>query len=375
MTNRLNPPVARRLSAVAIAAALAAFAGVAAAQPAKAGKPGYVTNANGEIMKSGHGACLRSGQWSPALADPACERTVTAQASTAPAARASAAPAAAASGASATTATGPLPGYAVSSNHVVRNGFGQCVRTGHWTPANAAEPCDRVAVAAVAPPPPPVVAQAPEPKLEPAPAPQPPVVQAPPPAPVAAPEPPRPVIQKVTLSTDVLFDFNSAVLKDSGKNRLDQLASEIKGANVDEIIAIGHADRIASEDYNQKLSEARAQAVREYLQSKVANANRVIAEGKGESQPVTGDKCKGLGAERGSNTKLVDCLQPDRRVEIEVLGTREVAGTPASPAGTGGSGSASGSSSSSTSGSTSGSMPASPAGTGTSGSASGSTPR
>lgn len=353
MMHRLNPPV-RRLSAVAIAAALATFAGMAAAQSTTPGKPGYVTSANGEIMKSGQGACLRSGQWSPSLADPTCESAVTASSSgpVASTRTSSAAPAsaAAASGATGSAAMGPMPGYAVASGRVVQDGFGQCVRAGHWTPANAAEPCDRVARAAVAAPPPPVVAQAPEPKLEPAPAPQPePIAQvpAPAPAPVVAPEPPRPVIQKLTLSSDVLFDFNSAVLKDSGKNRLDQLASEVKGANIDEIIAVGHADRIASEDYNQKLSEARAQAVKEYLESRVANANRVSAEGKGESQPVTGEKCKGLGAERGSNHKLVDCLQPDRRVEIEVLGTREIAGTPA-PAGTGATGSTSGAASGST---------------------------
>jgi OOP family OmpA-OmpF porin len=352
MTKRLNTPV-RRVSAIAIAAALAAFAGVAGAQP-RMDKPGYVVNSAGDFARSGSGACIRNGQWTPQLAHPACEGTA-ASARVAPAASstsvsspraAAAVPASAAAGQSAasTTATGPLPGYAVSSGRVVQNGFGQCVRAGHWTPANAAEPCDRVARAAVAAPPPPVVAQAPEPKLEPAPAK---VEEAP--APIAQPapviEPPRPVIQQVTLSSDVLFDLNSAVLKDSGKNRLDQLAAEVKGANVDEIIAVGHADRIGSDDHNQKLSEARAQAVKDYLQGKVANANRVTAEGKGESQPVTGERCRNLGAERGSNAKLVDCLQPDRRVEIEVLGTREVAGTPASPAGTGATGSTSGSAS------------------------------
>ena len=356
MNKLLNPP-ARRASAIAIAAALAAFAGVAGAQP-RLDKPGYVVNSAGDFARSGSGGCIRNGQWTPALAQPACEGTAASAAATPVASApsvsspraAAAAPASAAAGqSSATAATGPLPGYAVSSGRVVQNGFGQCVRAGHWTPANAAEPCDRVARAAVAAPPPPVVAQAPEPKLEPAPAPQPePIAQAPAPAPVVAPELPRPVIQKLTLSSDVLFDFNSAVLKDSGKNRLDQLANEVKGANIDEIVAVGHADRIASEDYNQKLSEARAQAVKDYLQSKVANANRVTAEGKGESQPVTGDKCKGLGAERGSNAKLVDCLQPDRRVEIEVLGTREVAGTPGSPAGTGATGAGSGAASGST---------------------------
>lgn len=218
-----------------------------------------------------------------------------------------------------------LPGYVTSSGgQVVLSGFGQCVHSGFWVPANAAEPCDRIARAELPPPP---VAVAPEPKVEPAP---PPVALV---APVVV-EPPRPVIQKLTLSTDVLFDFGKTELKDSGKQRLDQLASEIKDADVDEIVAVGHADRIASEDYNQKLSEARAQAVKDYLAQQGAKSNVITAEGKGESQSVTGDECKKLGAERGSNKKLVACLQPDRRVEIEVLGSRQVAGG-APDAGTG----------------------------------------
>jgi OOP family OmpA-OmpF porin len=212
-----------------------------------------------------------------------------------------------------------------TDGRVVLSGFGQCVRSGTWVPSNAAEPCDRIARAEV-PPPVAVVQPAPVAQAEPAPAP------APAPQPLAQPEPPRPVIQKLTLSTDVLFDFDKAELRDAGKQRLDQLASEIKDAQVDEIIATGHADRIASDQYNQKLSQERAQAVRDYLAGKVENPNRVTAEGKGESQPVTGDQCRQMGPERGSNKKLVNCLQPDRRVEIEVLGTREVAGTPGSPA-------------------------------------------
>ena len=212
-----------------------------------------------------------------------------------------------------------VPGYvSATDGRVVLSGFGQCVRNGFWVPANAVDPCDRIARAELPPPPPPVAVA---PAVQPAP---------PPPAPVAAPEPPRPVIQKITLSTDVLFDFNKAELKDSGKARLDQLAAEIKDANVDEIIAVGHADRIASEDYNQKLSEQRAQAVKDYLTEQGAKSRTITAEGRGESQPVTGDDCKKLGAERASNRKLVACLQPDRRVEIEVLGSREVAaGAPA----------------------------------------------
>ena len=230
--------------------------------------------------------------------------------------------AAAQAGPGSSGATG-LPGYVVSSDgRVVLNGFGQCVRSGFWVPANAAEPCDRIARASV----PPVPVAAPAPQVQPAP---------PPVALVAPVEAPRPVIQKLTLSTDVLFDFNKAELKDAGKARLDQLAAEIKDANVDEIIAVGHADRIASEDYNQKLSEQRAQAVKDYLTQQGAKAKTITAEGKGESESVTGDDCKKMGAERASNRKLVACLQPDRRVEIEVLGSREVAGGAPAAAGAG----------------------------------------
>jgi OmpA-OmpF porin, OOP family len=326
MTKRFTPPTTQRLCAVAIAAALAAFAGSAAAQSRATTSqyPGYVTSAqSGGVVKNGFGGCVTNAQGGVRSSD--CPPgAVTAQNTAAPVANPSAgrtAPAATASAASgATTGTRGMPGYAVASDgNVVRSGFGQCVRSGHWTPANAAEPCDRMATASV-PAPVPVAA----PKLEPAPA----------PIAVAPPEPPRPVIQKVTLATDVLFDFNKAELKDSGKQKLDELAGQVKDASIDEIIAVGHADRIASEDYNQKLSEQRAQAVKDYLAGKVANANRVTAQGKGESSPVTGEDCKKMGPESGSNKKLVSCLQPDRRVEIEVLGTRQVAGGE-TPAGTG----------------------------------------
>jgi OmpA-OmpF porin, OOP family len=212
-----------------------------------------------------------------------------------------------------------LPGYVVSSDgRPVLSGFGNCVRSSFWATGDSVDPCDRIPVAQVPAPPPVAAAPAVQPAPPPAPAP---IVVA----------PPRPVIQKLTLSTDVLFDFGKAELKDSGKARLDQLAAEIKDANVDEIIAVGHADRIASEEYNQKLSEQRAEAVKDYLSQQGAKAKTITAEGKGKSQPVTGDDCKKMGAERAANKKLVACLQPDRRVEIEVLGSREVAaGAPAS---------------------------------------------
>ena len=158
-----------------------------------------------------------------------------------------------------------------------------------------------------------------------------PEAQKPAPAPAPAPTPvpraaepkpaPKPVAEKVTFSTDVLFDFDRAVIKPEGQKKLDELQGRMKGVSVEVVIAIGHADRIGGEAYNQKLSVRRADAVKAYLVSKGAEQNRVYTEGKGEKQPVSGDKCKGMGEDR-KNKKLIDCLQPDRRVEIEVIGTR-----------------------------------------------------
>jgi len=202
------------------------------------------------------------------------------------------------------TAAFAEPGYVTdSSGHQVTGAFGQCVRSGTWTPAQAKEPCDPVPNAA------PVVSAAPQPVEEPL------AEQAPEPAPVP------PVLEKVTLSTDVLFEFGSATLKEAGKQNLDELAGRLKDANVEQVVAVGHADRIGSEEYNQKLSEERAQSVTAYLQGNIDTQN-LQAEGRGKAEPVTGDDCKGMKKSR----QLIDCMQPDRRVEIEVFGTRETEG-------------------------------------------------
>ena len=195
-------------------------------------------------------------------------------------------------------------GYVIDARgNVAKNPFGLCWRTGYWTPAMAIAECDPDLV-----------------KKEEAPAP----VAAPAPAPAPAPDPaaPKPAAEKVTLAADALFDFDKAVLRPEGRAKLDELASKIGSIKLEVIIAVGHADRIGSDKYNQSLSERRAAAVKQYLVSKGIEANRVYTEGKGEKQPVTGGKCQNMGKEHRSNKKLVECLQPDRRVEIEVIGTR-----------------------------------------------------
>src|SRR4051794_34954872 len=86
---------------------------------------------------------------------------------------------------------------------------------------------------------------------KPAPAPAPAPTPAPKPAPAPAPEKPKPVAEKVTLAADVLFDFDRADVKADGKSKLDDLAGKVRGVNLEVVIAIGHADSIGSDAYNQ----------------------------------------------------------------------------------------------------------------------------
>ena len=264
----------------------------------------------------------------------ASEQAATAQRSTAPQA------------AGATARAGnppPSTGYVGSGAGVVATSpFGLCWRSGaEWSADKAAAPCDAVPRASIPPAP---IAQAPEPAAA--------------PAPLAAAAPAPVVIEKITLSTDVLFEFNKADLKPSGQQKLDELAKNAQGANVDRVVLVGHADRIGSEEYNQELSEKRAKAVADYLAQKGVDSSRLQVEGKGKSEPITGNECEKLGPANNKNAKLIACLQPDRRVDAELLGSREATastGTPSAAGATSGSSSSAGSasgSSSSESGST-----------------------
>jgi OmpA-OmpF porin, OOP family len=146
----------------------------------------------------------------------------------------------------------------------------------------------------------------------------PPVAVAPTPQPPAPPAPPAP--KRVTFSADSLFDFDKAVMKPEGKQALDKFAADLKGADYDVITVIGHSDRIGSHAYNMKLSTSRAEAVKTYLaQSADIPAGKIGAKGVNGAEPVTkSGQCKGTKATR----QLIACLQPDRRVEVEVIGTR-----------------------------------------------------
>ncbi len=165
---------------------------------------------------------------------------------------------------------------------------------------------------------------APAPAPMPAPTPPPPVYVAPPPVAVAPPAPapmPAPVApRRVSFSAESLFAFDKTAIKPEGKAALDRFSADLRGTQFDRVTVEGHADRLGSNVYNQRLSTQRAEAVKAYLTSAGGvDANRISAVGKGETTPVTkaGD-CRG-------NTRtpaLVACLQPDRRVDVVVTGTK-----------------------------------------------------
>jgi OOP family OmpA-OmpF porin len=150
---------------------------------------------------------------------------------------------------------------------------------------------------------------APKPQPIPTPAPKPEPKPAPPPAPKPEAKP-KPVAEKVTFAADVLFDFDKSVIKPEGKSKLDDLANKVKGINLEVVIAVGHADSIGSDEYNQRLSVRRAESVKAYMVSKGLEPNRVYTEGKGEKQPV-------------ASNKTADGRAKNRRTEIEVIGTRK----------------------------------------------------
>ena len=182
-----------------------------------------------------------------------------------------------------------------------KNGTNElCWRDTNWTPATALADCDGALKPAM-----PAPMAAPEPAMAPKPAP----AATPAPAPAPAPAP-QPTTEKVTFAADAFFDFDKSTLKPEGKAKLDDLVSKMGGIALEVIIAVGHTDSVGTDGYNQKLSVARSEAVKNYLVGKGVEKNRVYTEGKGEKQPV-------------ADNKTAEGRAKNRRVEIEVVGTRK----------------------------------------------------
>ena len=160
-----------------------------------------------------------------------------------------------------------------------------CWRTGYWTPAMAIVECDPDLVPKPPPPPPP--------------------------------PPPAPQVQKITLASKALFDFDKAVLKPEGMAAIDRdVISKLRDVTKLELVLVtGHTDPIGTQAYNQKLSERRANAVRDYLVSKGVAKDKIETLGMGKTQPIPGVVCN----QKNLKEKIA-CYAPDRRVEVEVKG-------------------------------------------------------
>ena len=172
----------------------------------------------------------------------------------------------------------------------VRDSFGDCVKTPAWTREDWTVACGK-------------------PKPKPKPKPEPPVAKPVEPPPVP-PAPTKPVIETVTIDSMTFFDFDKADLDPDSQAKLDAIIDQLKTfTTVKEIRITGHTDSIGSREYNQKLSERRAEAVASYLISRGVNPKLISTAGMGEDQPVADNSTK-------------EGRAKNRRAVIDIIGTK-----------------------------------------------------
>ncbi|MDA0226307.1 MAG: OmpA family protein [Proteobacteria bacterium] len=187
-------------------------------------------------------------------------------------------------------------GHAAGGDGIWKNTPGECWRTGYWTPAMAIAACDPGLVKKAAPP-----MRAPAPRSAPA-------------KPAMTKPAMKPKVLNVT-STE-LFTFNKSVLSDAGKAKLDsEVLAKLGGFSKIQLLSVsGHTDRLGSAQYNQKLSEKRAEVVKAYLVSKGVSASSIETFGYGKTNPVKA--CP----DQKDRKALIACLAPNRRVVVHVKG-------------------------------------------------------
>ena len=156
--------------------------------------------------------------------------------------------------------------YLVSNGQYVRSSGGECWRTGAWTRESAAQECDP---------------------------------------------------QPLTYWAEVHFGFERHDLGAPERKRLDDLAQKLIAADLQGVEVRAHTDRIGDPLSNARLAERRAQAIRTYLVEKGLPEKLLRADNRSALEPLTRGQCDAMGPENRQNTKLIACLQPDRRVEIE----------------------------------------------------------
>jgi outer membrane protein OmpA-like peptidoglycan-associated protein len=128
---------------------------------------------------------------------------------------------------------------------------------------------------------------------------------------------------EISYSAQVRFPFDDDTLTGEARKRLDALAEKLVALEIDKVVAVGYSDGVGSPQYNKRLSARRAKAVGDYLAGKGVAAERLQLVALGERDPVTAGACEFAATADRSDPRLITCLEPDRRVEIELTGRRK----------------------------------------------------
>ena len=133
---------------------------------------------------------------------------------------------------------------------------------------------------------------------------------------------PGPEITRMQISADGMFDFDKSEisnLRPGGVEKLNRVSTDLlSGGEIVQLKIVGHTDRLGDDAYNMKLSQARADTIRQYLVAKNIPAERITALGVGKTVPLV--ECK----QSKRDGILIRCLEPNRRFEIEAWTVRKM---------------------------------------------------
>ncbi len=117
---------------------------------------------------------------------------------------------------------------------------------------------------------------------------------------------------KITMNSEVSFDFGSANVTPSFGRTLDKVADVLQRYNRSGVTIVGHTDDVGSAEFNQRLSQQRADAVAYYLESRGVSRQRIRTEGRGESEPRASNASE---AGRQLNRRVEMIIQPDPNIQ------------------------------------------------------------
>jgi len=196
-------------------------------------------------------------------------------------------------------------GYWVDSRGIiVKNSYGECWRAGYWTPALAVVECDPSLVPKAAP--------MPEPEAAPAPAPAPVIAPPPPPPPAPPPETWKTsILEKQIRLEGANFATGSSRLLPGASAKLDEVVNQSKDHPEIGFEVSGYTDSTGNAQSNVRLSQARADAVKNYLVGKGVADSRISTRGFGEENPI-------------ADNKTAEGRATNRRVEIRYTDKEEI---------------------------------------------------